>query len=123
MAVALNKKEILRLVTEIARVDNALLSRHTFVYKKTHIYALLQFVYLLCTYVLFHCFDSWVWICEPSSKNIRHLPLSYSTLSIVYVMKMQHITFTLLLRHRFREINDSLRRIRKNGRIDMIRKM
>jgi hypothetical protein len=100
MTVAFKKREMFRLVTGIARVDNAILSRPTFVYKKTHIYVLLQFVYLFCTYVLFHCFDSWVWICELSSKNIQHLPLSYSTLSIVYVMKMQHITFTLLLTHR-----------------------
>jgi hypothetical protein len=46
MAAAFNKTEMFRLVTGIARVDNALLSRPKFVYKKTHTYVLLQVVYL-----------------------------------------------------------------------------
>jgi hypothetical protein len=38
-------------------------------------------------------------------------------------LEIQHINFILLSRYRFREINDSLKRICRNGEIDLIRKL
>ncbi|GFG40018.1 hypothetical protein Cfor_10566, partial [Coptotermes formosanus] len=123
MAVAFNKRGMLRLINGIAYVDKTLLSRPKTVYKKTYSFVLLQVIYLLCTHVVFYCFETWVWIDEFSSKNFQHLPFSYLTRSIVYLMETQYINFILLFRHRFREINTSLKRMCENGEIDLIRKL
>jgi len=123
MAVASNTRQMLKLVTQIPQIDKVLLSKPGAVYKKTYIFALLQVAYLLCIYVAFYCYHSWVWVGELNSKNFQHLPVSYFIRSIIYTVETQYINIILLLKQRFREINIFLKGMYEKQETDLIHKL
>ncbi|KDR17365.1 hypothetical protein L798_08332 [Zootermopsis nevadensis] len=123
LGVAFNTRRMTKLVNEISRIDKILLTRPRDVYKKTYIFGVLQVAYLFCTYVLFYYYHSWVWVGELSSKNFKHLPISYFIRSVIYVMETQYINLIILFRHRFREINTYLKQIYDNDKGDLVHKI